>query len=236
MACELLMQCDLIFGIISCILLENTIDVDLKVHTLWQTGTKRTEIHKSSNVALGELRSSPSHQLKIRMTEFMRHRQIINIPFASRSFQPRPKVTARMCNLVPLTRPNRAKHSHHRKRNVRPLPGATQWNWLATLGKAKDVAGATTSLAPTQTSQPMVTPSTLSPTSHVPLVKFTEHTKDCAICTPHGKICPKEFPMSSDWHNKMTMIKKKKEKKKKKKTKIKILKRRPPKPTTVSLQ
>ena len=33
MACELLMQCDLIFGFLKCALPEDTIDVDLKVCT-----------------------------------------------------------------------------------------------------------------------------------------------------------------------------------------------------------
>ena len=57
----------------------------------------------------------------------------------------------------------------------------------------------TTRLAPTQTSQPMDTPPTRSPTSHIPPVKFTKHTKYCAICISLGKICLKEFPMSLDW-------------------------------------
>ena len=34
MACELAANCDLIFGILTCNLPEDTIDVDLKVHTL----------------------------------------------------------------------------------------------------------------------------------------------------------------------------------------------------------
>ena len=62
MACELLMQCDLVFGILECTLPEDTIDVDLKVCTLWEfMPTEKTEVHKSSNVAHGEPRSSPSH-------------------------------------------------------------------------------------------------------------------------------------------------------------------------------
>ena len=102
---------------------------------------------------------------------------------------------------MPLTRPNRAKLSQPRKINVRLLPEATQQNWLATLGKAKDVAGATMSLAPTQTSQAMDTPPKLSPTSPVPSVKFIQHTQYCAMYTPLGKISLKEFPMSLDWDN-----------------------------------
>ena len=30
-------------------------------------------------------------------------------------------------------------------------------------------------------------------------MKFTEHSRYCAIYTPLGKTCPKEFNMSSDW-------------------------------------
>ena len=130
----------------------------------------------------------------------MRQDQIIATPFANRSFQPRTKAAARKHNLEPLTRPNRAKISQPRKINVRPLPEATQWKWLANLRKAKEVAGTTNSLAPT-CSQPMNTPSMLSPTSPVPPIKFTEHTKYCAICALLGKIYLKEFPISLNWDN-----------------------------------
>ena len=101
----------------------------------------------------------------------MKCRQIITIPFASRSFQPRPNVATRKHNLVPLTSPNRAKPSQPRKINVGPLLEATQQNWAASLGKAKDVADATTTLAPIQTNQPMDIPSILSPTSPDPPIK-----------------------------------------------------------------
>ena len=82
------------------------------------------------------------------------------------------------------------------KINVRPLPETTQPYWLDNLSKAKDAAGATTSLAPTP-SKPMDTLSTLSPTSPITPVKLTEHTKYCAIC----RYAKKEFPMSLDWEN-----------------------------------
>ena len=35
MVCKLSVNCDLIFDILSCNLQKDTIDVDLKVHTLW---------------------------------------------------------------------------------------------------------------------------------------------------------------------------------------------------------
>ena len=195
MACKLSSQCDLIFGILNCTLPEDTIDVDLKVHTLWKIHTYKkdrgTQVIKCSPWG-AEVKTISSLQKK--MADSMRHRQIITTPFANRSFQPRPEVVAGKCNQVTLTMPNRAKLLQPRKINVRPLCKATQQKWLATL-IAKEAAGATTCQGPTQISQPMDTPSILSPTSAVP----PEHTKYCAICTQLGKICPKEFPMSLDW-------------------------------------
>ena len=47
--------------------------------------------------------------------------------------------------------------------------------------------------------QPMETTATLYPTSPKSPMKIIKHSKYCAICTPLGKICLKEFPMSSDW-------------------------------------
>ena len=146
MACKLSTNCNLIFGILSCTLPEDTIDVDLKIHTLWwYILTKRTGVHKSLSAALGELRSSPS----------CHHRRRWQNSWGTdkSSFQPRPKVAARKSNLVSLTRWNRVKLLQPRKINIGPLPEATQWNMLATL-KAKEVAGATTSLAP-HTDQPV---------------------------------------------------------------------------------
>ena len=47
MACELAANCDLIFGILTCNLLEITIDMDPKVHTLWgYTHIRRAEVLK----------------------------------------------------------------------------------------------------------------------------------------------------------------------------------------------
>ena len=83
------------------------------------------------------------------MAEILRCRQIIASPFTNRSFQLRPKVAARKCNLVILNRPNREKLSQPRRINVGSLAEATQQNLLATL-KAKEVAGATSSQAPTK--------------------------------------------------------------------------------------
>ena len=148
MACELLMLCDLIFGTLECNLPEETIDVILKGHTLrgkHTFGKDRTTWNIKSS-SLGT-KVQPYSSLKKKMVEFMRHRRTIATPFTNRSLQPRPKVVAK-CNLASLTTLNRAKHSHPRKINVEPLPEATQWNWAATLGKAKDVAGIKTAWLP----------------------------------------------------------------------------------------
>ena len=106
-ACELLMQYDLVFGILKCTLPEDTIHVDLKACTPRGIYTfrkdRRTQIMKWSPWGT-EIQPYPS--LK-KMVEFMRHRQTIATPLAIRSFQPRPKVVAKKCNLVPLTRQNR---------------------------------------------------------------------------------------------------------------------------------
>ena len=154
MACKLSTNCNLI---LSCNLSEDTIDVDLRVHTLWGIHTykkdRSTQVIKCSPWG-NEVK--PFLSLQKKMVEFMRCRQIITAPFANRSFQPRPKVAARKQNLVTLTRPNREKLSQPRNINVRPLPLAIQQNWLAYL-KVKEVAGASSSQAPTP-SQPMDTP------------------------------------------------------------------------------
>ena len=44
-------------------------------------------------------------------------------------------------------------------------------------------------------------PSTFSYTSLEPPMELTEHSKYCVIFTPLGKTCPKEFPISLDWHD-----------------------------------
>ena len=75
MACKLSTQCDLILWILKCALPEDTIDVDLKFHTLRGIHTfrkdSRTQIIKCSPWGT-EVKPYPS--LKKKMVEFMRHR------------------------------------------------------------------------------------------------------------------------------------------------------------------
>ena len=149
MVFELLANCNLIFGILSCNLPRDTIYVDLKVHTLWGIHTYRkdrsTQVIKCSPWGT-EVKPFPSLQKK--MAKFLRCRQIITIPFANRSYQQRPKVAAaRKHNLVTLTRPNGEKLSQAQEDKCRALPEATQWNCLANL-KATEVADATSSQVP----------------------------------------------------------------------------------------
>ena len=163
--------------------------MDLKVYTLWGY----TLIKKGRNTQVikccpWETEVKPFPLLQKKMVEFLRCRQIIAMPFANRSYQPRTKTTAtRRCNLVTLTRPNRKKLSQPRKVNIGPLLKATQRNWPAML-KAKEVAD--TSQAPTS-SQPMEASLMQCPTSPIP--PNPEHTKYCSICTPLWKICPNEY-------------------------------------------
>ena len=127
------------------------------------------------------------------MVEYLRHRQIIATPFANRSYQPRPKATAiRRSNLVTLTRPKRKKLSQPRKVNVGPLPKAMQRNWLITLmAKEAEAAASSQALTPTQPAE--------APVTQFPISLLSPGTKYSAIWTPTGKICPNEYPMSSDW-------------------------------------
>ena len=196
--------------------------MDLKVCTLWGIHTykkdRSTQVLKCSPWG-PEVKPYPFLQKK--MAEFMKHRQIIAMPFANRSFKPRPKVAAGKCNLVTLTRPNREKLSLPRKINVRLFHLVAQQNWLATL-KCKEVEDATSSQTPTP-SQPIETPATQSPTSPVP----PEHTKYCPICTPLGKISLMNSLCL--WTGMMMMTKKKEKTRMKEKTKM-IAKGRHPKP------
>ena len=135
---KLAAKCDLIFGILTCNLPQDTIDVDLKVHTLLGIHTykkdRNTQVIKCSPWGT-EVKPFPSLQRK--MMEFLMQRQIITYPFANRSYQSRPKaIPIRRHNLVTLTRANREKLFQPRKVNVGPYPPAMQRNWLTTV-KAK---------------------------------------------------------------------------------------------------
>ena len=90
MACKLSANYNLIFVILSCNLLEDNTDVDLKVHTLWGIHTYKkdrgTQVIKCSPWGT---EVKPFLSLQKKMAEFLSHRKIITTPFASRSFQTR---------------------------------------------------------------------------------------------------------------------------------------------------
>ena len=139
MACKCSVNCNVIFGILSCNLPEDTIDVDLKVHTLWGIHTyKKKRSTQAIKCSPWGTEVKPFLSLQKKMAEFLRCRQITTTPFANSSLRSRPKATAaRRCSLVTLTRPNKEKLSQSRKVNVGPLPKATLRNWLPML-KAKE--------------------------------------------------------------------------------------------------
>ena len=162
MACELSANCNLILGILNCNLQEDTVDVDLKVNTLWDIHTYKkewsTKVIKCS--PLGK-EVKPFLSLQKMIVESLWCRQIITSFFTNRSYQPLPKAkVTRRHNLVTFIRPNRKMLSQPREVNVGLLSKATQRNWIAML-KAKGVTGA--SQAPTP-SQPIEASAIQSPT------------------------------------------------------------------------
>ena len=61
----------------------------------------------------------PYPSLKKKMVEFMKCRGTIATLFTNTSFQPRPNIVAKKCNLVPFMRPNREKLSQPGKNKHR---------------------------------------------------------------------------------------------------------------------
>ena len=61
MASEITPTCDLIFGILKCNLPKDTIDVDMKIHTLRGFHTyKKTGVIRLTSTVIGELKLHPS--------------------------------------------------------------------------------------------------------------------------------------------------------------------------------
>ena len=75
MACELATNCDLISGILTSSLPEDTIDVDLKVHTLWGIHTYKkdrgTQVVKCSSWGT---EVNPFQSLQRKMMKYLRQR------------------------------------------------------------------------------------------------------------------------------------------------------------------
>ena len=127
-----------------------------------------------------------------KMMEYIRWRQTIATPFANRSYQSRPKAThVRRYNPVSLTRPHKDKLSKPRKVNVGHHPKFMQRNWPTTV-KAKEVTAAKEAPAP---AQPAEAPASQSSGAQSP--------KYNAVCTPLGKLCPSEYPITANWQDKL---------------------------------
>ena len=116
MACESLMQCDLVYGFLKCALPQDTINVDLKVHTLNRIHTFRKDYKtQTTKCHLWGTEVQPYPLLKKKMFEFMWYQQNITTPFANRPYQPKPTIAMKKWKLAPLTRPNRRKLSPTKK-------------------------------------------------------------------------------------------------------------------------
>ena len=108
MASEITPTCDLVLGYLRCNLLNDTIDIDLKIHTL--RGIHTCKKDRSSHINRyspwgSEITPFPS--LKKKMIEFVRQREATTTLF-NFSDQPKPKATAaKECTLVTITRPNK---------------------------------------------------------------------------------------------------------------------------------
>ena len=136
----------------------------------------------------------------------MKCQQTITTPFANRPFQPKPTAAVKKCNLVPLTRSNRAKYSLPRRINVKKHPEATELNWASTIQQefipgSQGCSTKHVNQPGPHTRNPANGPSIpmFPPTSPAAPAKVTEHSTYCAICTPLCKICLEEFAVSSDW-------------------------------------
>ena len=92
MACKLAIQCDLIFRFLKCALPEDTINVDLKGHTLKRTHTFK-KVYKSQTSRCspwgGEVK--PYSTLRRKMKEFMHWRQATTAPMKIKLTDQSPK-------------------------------------------------------------------------------------------------------------------------------------------------
>ena len=88
----------------------------------------------------------------------------------------------RQCKLITLIRPNIDKLSMPRKINVGYHPEFMQKNWLTTV-KAKEAEATKQAPTPAQPAK----------------ASATKSQKYCVICSPSGKLCPNEYPITADW-------------------------------------
>ena len=92
MACELAMQCELVYGFLKCALPEDRIDMYLKVHTLKGIQTfKKDYKSKTSKCSPWGSQVHLYPTLRKKMVEFMLRRQITFSPYANKTYHPKPK-------------------------------------------------------------------------------------------------------------------------------------------------
>ena len=125
MACNLATNCNFLFWLFTCSLLEDTIDVNLMVHTLRGIHTFRKDRNtQMSKCSPWGTDVKPFLCLQKKMMEYLRQRQAIANPFANRSYHSRPKPSpfakrpkatpVKSSQMVTITRPHKDKHSKPR--------------------------------------------------------------------------------------------------------------------------
>ena len=124
MASEVTPSCDSVYGYLRCNLPRDTIDIDLKIHSLRGIHTYKkdrgTQVNKYSPLGSN---TTPLLSLKKKMTEFVRQREAATTPF-NMSHQPQPKAAAAEKGhiLVTLTKSSKDNQWQPRKVSVEPEP------------------------------------------------------------------------------------------------------------------
>ena len=144
------------------------------------------------------------------MKDYIKECQAIANPFTDISYpsRPNPSPFAKWPKATPVkisnvvTSCNINKLSKPRKINVGYDPAFFQQNWLAKVREAEAVSLAALVVIPTQqveVSFTLMQPATVPDAPTQPSITMCNQTKKsigyCAICTPTGKQCSKEYPM-----------------------------------------
>ena len=82
------MQCDLVFGFSKCTLLEDMIDVDLKVCMLKGIHTFKKDNKSQTSRCPWGAEVQPFFTLRKKIIEFMHKRQTTTIPYTNKTYQP----------------------------------------------------------------------------------------------------------------------------------------------------
>ena len=223
MVCDLAPKCNFHFGYFSCNLPEDTIYVDITVHTLKGIHTFRkdqtTKILKCSPWGLG-VRPFPS--LRKKMKEYMEERQAIANPFSSDSTPPGPiphhlqigpKPPHKREEQINMT----LKNFKNQERWMWDTAPAFQWNLVGqtVLAEAMPQASSVqmqlmlTFMQPATTTATAIATATAALPLQVPSPQVTMSSQTqlksnyCATCIPLGKPSPATYSMSitPNWLN-----------------------------------